>query len=205
MEKRRLLEFRKPRTGKLITFGTKQYYVTDTGQVWNEARKMYLKQYEMNRGYMVVGLRDDNGKRHSGLCVHNLVANCFLHLLQKGENVHHRNHDKKDNRLNNLEIIDGGEHLRMHWKDGTYDGLKNGTSMPAKAVAQIDMYGQLIKVWPSTREAGRNGYDQSAVAHCCKGEGWGADQHTYKGFKWLWLSGQKKQKEEANIEQLASS
>lgn len=42
----RLLEFRKPRTGELLSFKTRQYYVTEDGQVYDGNLKRYLKQYE---------------------------------------------------------------------------------------------------------------------------------------------------------------
>ena len=203
MEKKRLLEFRKPRTGKIITFRTRQYYVTDDGQVWNEELKRYVAQWESQNGYLAVNLTDDNGTHHSAIYVHNLVASVFKRLLEKGVNVHHKNHVKTDNNLSNLEVMDGKEHQRQHnyekWASGTYDCQK-------KQVVQLSLDGQLIKAWSSTNEAGRNGFDQSAVAHCCKGEGWGADKRTFKGFKWMWLSDYEAQKEEeANLYKLASS
>lgn len=34
--------------------------------------------------------------------------------LQRTEHVHHINHDRKDNRLENLELLDGSEHHRLH-------------------------------------------------------------------------------------------
>ena len=36
-----------------------------------------------------------------------------------------------------------------------------------------------IKEWKSTRECDRNGFNQGAVAACCRGE-----LKTYKGFLW---------------------
>lgn len=127
MENRRLLVFKKPRTGELLSFKTKHYYVHPDGMVWSEERKRFLKQREMNNGYMAVCLTDDNGKKHTGIMVHNLVATSFIRLLERGENVHHRDSKSKNNNLDNLEIISASEHSRIHdfekWASGTMNGV----------------------------------------------------------------------------------
>ena len=40
--------------------------------------------------------------------------------LTSDELVHHRNHDKLDNRLENLEVMPRGEHQRMHQLGNTH-------------------------------------------------------------------------------------
>lgn len=43
-----------------------------------------------------------------------------LHLgrrIRPDEAVHHRNHDRQDNRLGNLELMDATEHARMHGRE----------------------------------------------------------------------------------------
>ena len=42
--------------------------------------------------------------------LHRVVASVWLRPIRKGEHVHHINHDKKDNRAENLEIISQIEH-----------------------------------------------------------------------------------------------
>ena len=50
----------------------------------------------------------------------------------------------------------------------------------SKRVIQLSLSGDLIREWPSTKECGRNGFNQGAVAACCRGE-----QKTHKGFRWM--------------------
>ena len=54
----------------------------------------------------------------------------------------------------------------------------NGEEL-AKQVYQYSLDGELIRVWESSNEAGRNGFNQSHVSSCCLGK-----QKTSKGYKW---------------------
>ena len=49
----------------------------------------------------------------------------------------------------------------------------------SKKVNQYNMNGELIKTWNSTKECGRNGFNQSCVWSCCKGI-----YKQYKGYIW---------------------
>lgn len=53
-----------------------------------------------------------------------------------------------------------------------------------KTVYQYTIDGELIKVWNSTKECGRNGFCQVRVAACCRGD-YGCK--TYKGYKWSYV------------------
>lgn len=50
-----------------------------------------------------------------------------------------------------------------------------------KKVYQYKLDGELVKVWNSTAECGRNGFNEGHVAACCRGE---YGHKTHKGYKW---------------------
>ena len=52
----------------------------------------------------------------------------------------------------------------------------------SKQVVQYTLAGELVKIWCSARECGRNGFNQGNVAACCRGE-----LKKHKGFKWKYL------------------
>ena len=46
----------------------------------------------------------------------------------------------------------------------------NTNGKTSKKVLQFTLNGEFIREWPSTAECGRNGFDSSYVAACCRGE-----------------------------------
>ena len=55
------------------------------------------------------------------------------------------------------------------------------TEKVSKKVYQYSLDGELIKIWSSTADCGRNGYNQGNVSSCCLG-----DIKQYKGFIWTY-------------------
>lgn len=52
----------------------------------------------------------------------------------------------------------------------------------SKQVAAYNKDGVLAMVFPSTAEAGRNGFTQSIVARCCNGQ-----RQSHKGYQWQYF------------------
>lgn len=50
-----------------------------------------------------------------------------------------------------------------------------------KKVIQLSLNGEFIKVWESTNEPSKEGFDHRHVIACCKGK-----SKTHKGYKWMY-------------------
>lgn len=80
-----------------------RYEVSDLGQVRSLLRDKRLLSQSLLGGYPRVTLQK-NGKKYDRH-VHRLVAEAFLGLRPLGQECNHKNCDKLDNRLENLEWV----------------------------------------------------------------------------------------------------
>lgn len=85
------------------------YEVSDEGQVRRllackgAVAGKILRPQRHSGGYLMVSLCVDGSPR--GVCIHRLVALAFIGRCPDGQNVNHKNGNKKDNRLRNLEYV----------------------------------------------------------------------------------------------------
>lgn len=107
------------------------YAVTDEGQVWSYKRKIYLRPQMVGCGYCQVCLYKNGEQRR--YYVHQLVAKAFLSNPSGYTEVNHKDEDKTNNRLDNLEWCD--RHYNM-----TYGRLKDYYSRKVYCVETDTVY-----------------------------------------------------------------
>ncbi len=95
------------RTGKLVIWKSPKnflmYEVSDTtGKIRNKMTKKMLSIKSCNGGYIRVCVYNDNGKRKTR-ALHRLVAIAFLPNLNNKPTVNHKDHNKVNNNVENLE------------------------------------------------------------------------------------------------------
>ena len=114
-------------------------------------------------GYMIVVL-SKNGKTKS-YRVHRLVANAFIYNDNNYRCVNHKDENKTNNRVNNLEWC-------THKYNNNYGTKpKKISKANSKSVNQYDKEGNFIKKWYSMTEAGRYLKKERAdvnISKCCK-------------------------------------
>ena len=100
--------------------GFPSYYITKEGKVFHVKE---INPCDTIYGYNQVALYENN--KTSRRKVHRLVAEVFLDNPENFDTVHHKNGNKQDNRVENLEWIDNKEHVIMHnGKKVTIDGIE---------------------------------------------------------------------------------
>jgi len=97
--------------------GFSGYRVSDRGEVEGRTGRI-LKQTRTRDGYRYVRMHDGRA-RSACFYVHRLVVSAFDPdgPVTKDEDVHHRDEDKRNNRLENLYRTESWFHRAMHAKD----------------------------------------------------------------------------------------
>lgn len=147
--------------------------ITRKGQVLCKGLSSY--------GYYHVVL--SKGGKHKNFRVNRLVAEAFVPNPNNYPHVNHKNEIKTDNRAENLEWCTGQyNHNYGTIKKRISDSGRN-CKVKSKRVAQIDLQGNIVAVFPSTMEVQRQlGYSNGNISNCCVGR----IERAY-GYKWKYL------------------
>ena len=159
---------------KVIPHTNGKYSISNRGNVKNNASGKMTALFEYHNGYMGVVLYVDG--KHFNRRIHRLVADAFIPNECGEPYVNHKDENKKNNSVENLE-----------WCSSEYNnnyGTRNKriTKTLSKPVEQYTVDGKYIKTYSSLCEASNaiNPKDKgSGISRVCRGE-----QKTYKGYKW---------------------
>ena len=152
-----------------------KYEVYEDGRIWSYWTNKLLKPVTQKNGYQVVWLVDNEGKKKKYL-LHRIVYETFSgEPIPKGMHCNHISEDKKDCSFANINLLTPKENI--NWGSRTERMIKSKSK-------EVGAYknGELVMVFSSTMDAGRNGFSQGNVASCCRGE-----RKTHKGFTWKYL------------------
>jgi len=110
--------------------GYDRYEISTKGNVRHIIHRRNLKYSYATNGYPQVKITDNN-KKNISKCVHQLMADTFIHLKGKKEVIHHRNGNKSDCSLYNLEILKNSSiHFRLYHRKHFYSCFLCGKEVP---------------------------------------------------------------------------
>ena len=127
--------------------------------------------------------------------VHRLVAQTFLPNPENKPCINHKIEGDEGKTINMVFFNEDGtidkERTTIEWvtyKENNDYGTRTERAAKAringkksKKVLQFTLNGEFVREWESTMECGRNGFCQSHVAACCRGE-----RKSHKGFCFMY-------------------
>lgn len=151
-------------------------YVSTCGNGKRLIKPQILKHFYCPGGYLQVNLWKNNKSKTT--MIHRLVAKTFIDNPNNLPEVNHKDEDKANNNVENLE-----------WCTSKYNanyGTRNKRMVEKKKkkpVYMMDKTGNVIKRFNSLGDASREtGQDISAIIRVCKGK-----QKTSMGYKWTYV------------------
>lgn len=155
------------------------YQVSNFGRVKSlkfGKEKILIPGKNKKTGYLQVVLCKENILKT--YLVHRLVAEAFIDNPDNLPQVNHKDENKLNNVVSNLEWCDAKYNINY----GTAiqrSSEKRINGKKSKKVYQYTLDNILIKKWNSITECERNGFKHSLIIYCCQGK-----RKTHKGFKW---------------------
>ena len=140
----------------------KLYKISNLGRVKNKKGKI-LKPIVLNTGYQQISLCQNNIIKLK--LIHILVAETFISNPQNKTIVHHIDHNKKNNNVNNLMWVTNKEHSDLH-----PESINSAIKITSKKIKQYTKEGLYLNTYISSMEAEREtGIGHSDIIRCCRG------------------------------------
>lgn len=146
------------------------YYINNFGQIINSQTKRILKPSD-GSGYYFVHLFNEFGDKQKR--IHRLVAETFIPNPNNLPQVNHKDEDKTNNCVDNLEWITQQDNLNY----GTTQQRRmetltaNDRKTKPQPIIQLDKNGNFVAAYPSIREAARiNKYSAGNICRCVNGK-----------------------------------
>ena len=170
-----------------LTWINPKYEVSSIGLIRStmKGRVRLIRPTPDKDGYLRISLICSEGKPRN-FAVHRLVLQAFSGIV--GDQVNHKDGDKRNNVISNLEWCTGSENVthafrvlnRAHPRPNVGKfGAANPRHTP---VAQYRVDGALVKIWESLADAARQGFNRQCIGGVCNGR-----RKTHKGFIWQYV------------------
>lgn len=161
------------------------YQVSNQGRIkslprkWAGTKERLLKLNEDNYGYYyVIFVKDGKRKRY---LVHRVVAKAFIPNPLNLPCVNHKNENKKDNRVENLEWCTAEYNYYYGTRIERVAEKQFNRKDVSKPVNQYTLEGEFVKQYPSLGEAARQtGAFKTNISGCCRV----GKPKSAGGFKW---------------------
>lgn len=167
------------------------YQISNLGRVKSLPRKGVFKQEKIlklertKKGYLRINLSKNNVSKK--YLVHKLVANSFISNPYNFPQVNHKDGNKQNNFVDNLEFVTQEQNMQHAFNKGLIQRKKGKENLKSKKVNQYDLNGKFIKLWYCIRDIERElGLKNYNITACCQNR-----RKTCGGYIWKYEKGGK--------------
>ena len=153
------------------------YAATEDGQIWSYRKKKFLK--SSGTGYQVITLNDATGKGKQYL-LHRIIATVFLPNPDNLPEVNHKDEDKTNNAVSNLEWCTHSYNMDYgNTKQKQKEAMQRINKKNRKPVYCVE----LNRTFSHRLEAFEElGVHPQSIFNCCKG-----NAKTAGGYHWRYV------------------
>lgn len=165
------------------------YCASTHGRIKNKKDKIISQQ--PSYGYLRVGINNDSGKRIT-IYVHILIASTFISNIDNKPTVNHKNHNKTDNNINNLEwatILEQNHHKKPIPKEILSKGQnKEIWRIDGKTGKKIEKYNSIVEAskWLLDNNYTKSNYSNKGCPNLARVANKKPKYESAFGFKWEW-------------------
>lgn len=166
---------------KTIPNTNERFTISDKGEVYDTLLNRVMCQYTKPNGYKFVRLLNENNKAFCPY-VHRLVALAFVKNKDNKPEVNHKDGDKTNNNVSNLEWMSHSENQLHRYRVLRKESPLKGRSLfgNMKSVVQKTLDGKVIETYPSLLDAStKTGTNYSCISECLRGK-----MKSSNGYKW---------------------
>lgn len=142
---------------RLVKNTNGRYYISNFGRLISVTKRRgvhVLENVNKKGGYLSVVLEGENGFIYTRL--HRLVYEAFVGEIPKGHkfHIHHKDHNKQNNRVDNLELVTAKEHYQKDIDSRDCEGMNNYNKyIRPNKIVQKTLDGEFVAIFNNAKEA----------------------------------------------------
>ena len=161
------------------------------GKIYDKKLKKFIEGYNHDCGYIQVSLQNDKGEWKT-MKFHRVILESYRgEGIPIGYDVNHIDENKMNNSIKNLNLLTRKENINFGTRNERASKAiakaNKNNQMKSKQVGAFNKQGDLVYIFPSTREAQRQGFNSGAVVACCKNKYNREGNNIYKGYIWKYI------------------